>query len=155
MFALARLSPRVPVVVIAPPVSVPSVATEVTVPEPSPPPTQVPLIAKQPAVKLIPPVDWNVEVAVVKFPIPWTERSEPGEVVPMPTEPEAVMTNCVVVPAPLFASASNNGIVALVEVACTVNRAVGDVVPIPTLPALLILIFSVTVDNTLDPAEVL
>jgi hypothetical protein len=58
--------------------------------ENDPPPTHVPAIAKHPPVRLIPPVDENVEVAVEKL-IPFvfpTESSEPGEVVPIPTLPE-------------------------------------------------------------------
>jgi hypothetical protein len=53
------------------------------------PPMQVPFTAKQPFARLIPPVEEKVEVAVLKliplvFPM---ERSEPGVVVPMPTDP--------------------------------------------------------------------
>lgn len=49
---------------------------------------QVPLMAKHPLVKLMPPVEVSVEVAVVKFPTPCMERIEPGVEVPMPTLPD-------------------------------------------------------------------
>ena len=62
------------------------------------------------------------------------EKFVDGEEVPMPTEPFARITNCVVVPLPLFASVSNSGIVAEVEVAEIVRRAVGEEVPMETLP---------------------
>ena len=60
---------------------------------------QFPPIAKQPALRLMPPVDEKVEVAVEKlmpfvFPI---EKIEPGEVVPTPTLPVDVMDNAEVV----------------------------------------------------------
>ena len=61
--------------------------TEVTVP--LPPPRHVPAIEKQPAARLMPPVEEKVEVAVEKL-MPLVlpmERIEPGVVVPMPTLP--------------------------------------------------------------------
>ena len=48
---------------------------------------QVPLIAKQPAARLSPPVPTKVEVAVVKFATPCTENTEPGVEVPIPRLP--------------------------------------------------------------------
>jgi hypothetical protein len=67
----------------------PFCAMEVTpVPEVS---TQELLMAKHPPpVRLSPPEEEKVEVPVVKFPTPCTESMEPGEVVPMPTEPPTV-----------------------------------------------------------------
>ena len=66
---------------------------EPTVPLPLPPPTQVPLIAKQP-VRMFSP-EPNVEVAVVEMfivfaPVSPRERMDPGVVVPMPTLPPKV-----------------------------------------------------------------
>ena len=57
--------------------------------EEPPPPTHTPSTAKQPEVRLMPPVEEKVEVAVEKlmpFVLP-IEKSEPGVVVPMPTLP--------------------------------------------------------------------
>ena len=54
---------------------------------------QVPEIAKQPLAMFQPPVETRVEVAVVKFPTPCTERMEPGVEVPMPTSPFAVIVS--------------------------------------------------------------
>ena len=110
--ALERLSPKVPVVVIGPPVRVESVATLVTVPEPPVPAIQVPSMAKQPSeisnppakvevafVSVIAKEPENVLVAVevaVKYealtessnePCPATESFQLGEVVPMPMLP--------------------------------------------------------------------
>ena len=55
---------------------------------------QTPPIAKQPFVRLRPPVELKVEVAVVKLAMPWIESSEPGVVVaPIPTLPEELTMN--------------------------------------------------------------
>jgi hypothetical protein len=63
---------------------------------------QTPLIAKQPPfARLMPPVDWKVEVAVVKFAIPCTERSEPGVDVPMPMRPVFVTMKFVALEEPI------------------------------------------------------
>lgn len=43
--------------------------------------------AKHPAVMLMPPEPWKVEVAALKFAMPWRESRVPGLVVPMPTFP--------------------------------------------------------------------
>ena len=76
------------------PVCVCPVGPIAVIPEPPPPPTQVPFIAKHPPVRLIPPVVLNVEVAVEKLmpPVLPTERSEPGVVVPIPKRPEESIT---------------------------------------------------------------
>ena len=86
---------RVPVVVIVPPRIGHVVAMDVTVPEPLPPPTQVPPIAKQPVVRLMPEPKVLVAVALMLMvfaPVLPSERSVPGLVVPMPTLPEVSMT---------------------------------------------------------------
>lgn len=54
---------------------------------PLPPPTHVPFTAKQPFVRLIPPVPYKVEVAAVKLAMLPIEKREPGEVVAIPTLP--------------------------------------------------------------------
>ena len=81
-FALARLSPNVPVVMIGPPVKVESVETWVTVPEPVP--AQIPFIEKHPVVRFTPFA--KVEVAVVDFifKIPATESPPANVEVPCP-----------------------------------------------------------------------
>ena len=50
-------------------------------------PTHAPPTAKQPAVRLRPPIDWKVLVAVVKLAMPCMESKEPGVEVPMPMLP--------------------------------------------------------------------
>lgn len=58
-----------------------------TVPEPlpDPPPTQAPLMAKQPAGRSIPPAAEPDDVAAVKFITPLMEKREPGVVDEIPT----------------------------------------------------------------------
>jgi len=118
-------SVSVPDEVIGPPVKdrpvvPPEASTDVTVPEPPPPPTHEPLIEKHPVVKLTPFA--NVEEAVVEVTFKRLVENPPekvevavvvavkeaattspetpslvyGEVVPMPTLPEGSMTNLVV-----------------------------------------------------------
>lgn len=53
-------------------------------PDPPLPLTQVPLIAKQPLARLMPPELYREEVAEVKLAMPFTESWDPGLVVPMP-----------------------------------------------------------------------
>lgn len=65
------------------------IAASVVTPEPPPEPIHTLLIEKQPAARLIPPVEEKEEVAVEKL-IPLVvpiERSEPGVLVPIPTFP--------------------------------------------------------------------
>ena len=52
---------------------------------------QVPFTAKHQAARLMPPVPYKEEVAVVKFAMLLRDNSEPGEEVPMPTLPALVM----------------------------------------------------------------
>ena len=66
MFALDRFMPKVPVVVIVPPVRVASVATEVTVPDPPAVKQEVPLVVKQ--FERIGPAYVEVAVEVAKIP---------------------------------------------------------------------------------------
>ena len=83
----------------------------VIVPDPVPVPTHTPFTAKHPVRRLIP--EPNVDVAVaeiftVLFPVSPSDRSVPGVVEPIPTEPpsvaryaEPVEVNCVVEAFPL------------------------------------------------------
>jgi hypothetical protein len=88
------IEPVCHVVVPVPPFPTPSVPPKL------PSVRQLPLIAKQPAARLMPPVVENDEVAVEKL-MPLvlpTERSEPGLLVPMPTLPEEAISNFSVFP---------------------------------------------------------
>ena len=137
MFVLVRLSPRVPAVVIVPPVRVPSVATEVTLPDPAPTPIQMPFIAKQPEARLIPPILEKLEVAVLKL-IPLVvpiERIEPGVLVPIPTNPlESTVSAVVVAEAVGSAKMENRERLEREDVADTVSREKGEDVEIPKFP---------------------
>ena len=64
--------------------------------------THVPLTAKHPVAMLMPPVPYKLVVAVVKFAMLFSERREPGEVVPIPTLPVDEMVTASV-PPPLAA----------------------------------------------------
>ena len=52
-----------------------------------------PAIAKHPLLRLRPPTETSDEVAVVKFPTPCTEKSDPGVEVPTPTSPFPVIVS--------------------------------------------------------------
>ena len=73
---------------------------------------------------------YKVEVPAWKLPTPWTERIEPGVVVPMPTRPLFKILKR----GELFELVTRKAFVASVEVPVTANLANGDVVPIPTRP---------------------
>ena len=127
----------VPAEVIVPPCRGYVVATEVTVPDPAPTPIQVPLTAKHPVARLIPPVLENVEVAVLKL-IPFvlpTEKIEPGVLVPIPTLPlESIVSAVVVADALGSAKTENRERLDREDVAVTVSRERGEDVEIPKLP---------------------
>ena len=59
------------------------------------------LIAKHPAAMFMPPVDEKDVVAVVKLAVPCIAKSEPGDVVPMPTRPAPSIMKCVAVVEPI------------------------------------------------------
>ena len=99
-------------------------ATESEAPEP---PTQLPAIEKQPEVRLIPPLPKKVEVPVVKLVKPWIAKSEPGEEVPIPTEPVLVTIRSVLVVEPI----ANSGIPTAKLLTLMEKPAQGEVVPIP------------------------
>ncbi len=80
----------------------------------------VPLIAKHPAAKLMPPVEWKVLVAGVKLATLLTERMEPGVVVPMPMLLLVVLTK--------------SDEVALKLVPVPLKNANSPAVPVPTEP---------------------
>ena len=64
----------------------------------------------------------------MKLPTPFTERMVPGEVVPIPTRPEAFTTNAV---EDALVTASK---ILPVDAPHAVSFEYGDVVPMPTLP---------------------
>ena len=102
---------------------------------PDPLPTQVPFTAKQPDVRLMPVP--NVEVAVLLMlivfaPVPPSERSVPGVVVPMPMLPLLVMTKLVALEDPT----TNAGAEPFVAVGLIDTKPHGEVVP--KLEALLV-----------------
>ena len=91
---------------------------------------QVPLTAKQPPARFTPLVAWNEVVAVVKFAMPWIERSVPGEEVPIPTFPTGLTTNWVPVDEPMAKPV-------VPATGLTARTAKGEVVPIPRRKLLL------------------
>ena len=108
-------------------------STDVTVPLPPVPPIQLLLIAKQPPVaKLIPPVELNDEVAVLKL-IPLvfpTDNIEPGDVVPIPKFPLSRRVNLSV----LALSAKTRPRPVPVPLPVIASLALGVDEEIPTLP---------------------
>jgi hypothetical protein len=87
-------------------------------------------------VTLIPPEETKVVVEVVKLAMALIPKTEPGDVVPIPTLPLASMMKAVVEAEAVEVAATNKGRLELadVEVADTVNMPHGVDVPIPTLP---------------------
>ena len=77
-----------------------------------------------------------VEVGAWKFPTDWTDRIEPGVVVPIPILPELSTMKTVEVASAkeVGVSMAKRGNVVTVEVADILNLAKGVEVPIPKLP---------------------
>lgn len=76
-----------------------------------------------------PPVEENVDVAVEKFATPWTERSEPGVDVPIPTRPPLLIRKNDDAEEPTASA----GLEPRLDVS-TENCASGEVVPTPMRP---------------------
>ena len=90
---------------------------------------QLPLTAKQPAARLIPPVPYSEDVAVVRLATPCTEKREPGVVVPTPTLPAFVITKSVLLDEP-----TENSGPAPTPFGLTLRSAQGDDDAMPTDP---------------------